>query len=268
MVRQPAVAGEFYEGSAETLKQQVEECLDRGVAKQDVLGCVCPHAGYMFSGGVAGAVLSSINIPKRVLILSFSHRGAGARYAVWPKGPWRTPLGDVPVDECTTTKLLEDTKTLVADPEPFMYEHSGEVMLPFLQVLRPDVEVVMVSVYPASPIEDLQAIGAEIASTIGAAKTPVLVLASSDMTHHAPARHAQKMDGLAIDRMLALDEGGLLRVVMQNDISMCGVCPVVAAIACVKKLGAKTGRLVRYATSGDVTGDRSSVVGYAGVVFA
>ena len=267
MIRQPVVAGQFYRGNAEALRADVENHLDRSAEKEDVLGCVCPHAGYMYSGDVAGAVLSAINLPKTVMVLSFSHRLLGIRYAIWPDGAWRTPLGDVRVEEGLASRLVEGSSVLEADTEAFAFEHSGEVMLPFLQVLRPDVHVVMLSVSPVSPLDDLQILGHELAKTLKAAEAKPLLLASSDMTHHEPAAAAEKQDKLAIDKMLALDETGLFKVVRERDISMCGVCPVVATMACVKALGATSARLVRYETSAKTTGDTSSVVGYAGLLF-
>jgi len=267
MIRQPAVAGQFYEGHPDALKVDVESHLDRSAQKEDALGCVCPHAGYMYSGDVTGAVLSAVNIPKTVVVISFSHRGIGERYAVWPDGAWKTPLGKVPINEPLASKLLKGSSLLVADTETFAFEHSGEVMLPFLQVLRPDVDVVMVSIYPVSPLDDLQTIGREMGTAFTETEAKPLVLSSTDMTHYASAATAEKQDGLAIKQMLLLDEARLFEVVRDNDISMCGVCPVVVMMACVKKLGATIARLVRYENSGKATQDDSSVVAYAGLIF-
>ena len=267
MIRQPVVAGQFYRGNPEALRADVEGHLDRSAEKENVLGCVCPHAGYMYSGDVAGAVLCAVNIPKTVMVLSCSHRLLGGRYAVWPEGAWQTPLGDVPVNEALASAVVKGSSLLEADTEAFAFEHSGEVMLPFLQVLRDDVDVVMLSVSAISPLDDLQTIGHELAGTLGATDPKPLLLASSDMTHHEPAATAEKQDKLAIDKMLALDETGLFKVVRERDISMCGVCPAVVTMGCVKALGATSARLVRYETSAKTTGDTSSVVGYAGLIF-
>lgn len=267
MIRPPAVAGQFYERHPDALREDVEARLDRHAAPVEAFGCVCPHAGYVYSGAVAGAVLSAVKIPKTVVVMSFSHRGTGARYAVWPDGAWRTPLGDVPVDAGLASSLIAGSALLKSDTEAFAHEHSGEVMLPFLQVLRADVEVAMVSIYPVAPFRDLQTIGREMAAVLKELSPRPLVLASTDMTHHLPADVAEKQDRQAIERMLALDAAGLYDVVREKDISMCGVCPVAAAITCVKELGAKTARLVRYENSSKATGDRSSVVAYAGLIF-
>ena len=267
MIRPPAVAGQFYERRPDALLEDVRGRLDPSASPVDAVACVCPHAGYLYSGDVAGATLSSVKIPKTVVVLSFSHRGMGARYAVWPDGAWRTPLGDVPVNEALASKLLDASERLEADTEAFAHEHSGEVMLPFLQALRKDVEVVMVSVYPASPLGELQALGGEMAAALKGENPRPLVLASTDMTHFESAAVAEKQDRLAIDAMLKLDEAALFRVVRDRDISMCGVCPVTVAIACAKGLGAKSARLVRYENSGKATGDYDSVVAYAGLTF-
>jgi len=267
MIRRPAVAGQFYEGHADALRRDVERHLDASAEKEDVLGCVCPHAGYMYSGDVAGAVLSSVNIPPTVVVVSFSHRGLGEHYAVWPEGSWQTPLGEVPIDADLVGKFLDASTLLDADTDAFSFEHSGEVMLPFLQVLRPDVKVVMISVYPIAPLGELQAIARDLAGVLAGVTPKPLLVASSDMTHHESAASAEKRDRLAIDEMLKLDEAALYRVVRDHDISMCGVCPAVVVIACAKALGATEGKLVRYENSGKATGDRSSVVAYAGLVF-
>jgi hypothetical protein len=267
MIRQPVVAGQFYEGHPDALRKDVESRLHPAARKEVALGCVCPHAGFMYSGYVTGAVLSAIHVPKTVVVVSFSHRGLGERYAVWPTGAWKTPLGNVPINEPLTSKLLKGSSLLVGDTETFAFEHSGEVMLPFLQMLKPEVDVVMVSVYPVSPLEDLQTIGREMAAAFREAGAKPLVLASTDMTHYAPAATAEKQDRLAIREMLRLDEAGLYDVVRDNDISMCGVCPVVVTMTCVKELGATTARLVRYENSGKATHDTSSVVAYAGLIF-
>ncbi len=267
MIRPPAVAGQFYERHPDSLRKDVESRLERSVSPEAAFGCVCPHAGYVYSGDVAGAALSAAAIPKTVIVLSFSHRGVGARYSVWPDGAWRTPLGDVPVNAELASKLTQGSALLKADTEAFAYEHSGEVILPFLQVLRADVEVVMVSVYPIAPLPQLQAIGREMAAVLKGEKERPLLVASTDMTHHLPADAAKKADRPALDAMLALDETRLYNVVRDNDISMCGVCPVTAAIACVKALGATSARLVRYENSGKATGDYDSVVAYAGLLF-
>ena len=267
MIRKPAVAGQFYEGNPDALRADVEKHLDPSAAKRDVFGCMCPHAGYMYSGDVAGAVLSSINIPETVIVVSFSHRGFGERYAVWPDGAWQTPLGDVAVDADLAAKLIDASPLLSGDTDAFMLEHSGEVMLPFLQVLRPDVKVVMVSVSPIAALPELQTLGSDLATALQGVTPRPLLVASSDMTHHQSASAAEKQDRLAIDQMLKLDEVALYNVVRDRDISMCGVCPTVMVIACVKALGATGGTLVRYENSGKATGDRASVVAYAGLVF-
>ena len=266
MIRPPAVAGQFYERNPEALRRDVESRLDRKAAPAAAFGCVCPHAGYVYSGDVAGATLSAAKIPPAVVVLSFSHRGMGARYALWPEGAWQTPLGDAPVDEALTAKLLDGSSLLEPDVAAFAHEHSGEVILPFLQVLRPDVRIVMVSVYPASPLKHLETLGREMAEILCQEKERPLLVASSDMTHHMPAPDAERMDRMAVDAMLRLDPAGLFRVVQEHDISMCGVCPVTAMLVSAKALGATSARLVRYENSGKATGDYDSVVAYAGVV--
>jgi hypothetical protein len=265
MIRPPAVAGQFYERDAPSLLDDVQSRLDPSASPAKAYACICPHAGYVYSGDVTGATLSAVAIPKTVIVLAFSHRGLGERYAVWPGGAWRTPLGEVPVDEDLAARLIAGSSLFKSDEMAFSHEHSGEVMLPFLQVLKPDVQIVMVSVHPFAPLRQLLTLGREMAAVLQEADPRPLLLASTDMTHHLSASEAERMDRPAIDAMLRLDEAELYSVVQSHDISMCGVCPVVVTITCAKALGATGARLVRYENSGKATGDYDSVVAYAGL---
>lgn len=266
-VRQPAVAGQFYPASRNALHHEVESLIDSKAVKVDAFGVVSPHAGYIYSGSVAGSVLSSIKPKKTYVILGPNHTGLGERFGVDTSGAWKTPLGDVGVDRALAGAIMNETGLVRYDNLSNMHEHSIEVQLPFLQVLQEAFTFVPIVVSYAS-LAAYQEVGRAIAAAVkglGLAGL-VTVVASSDMTHYEPEASAKKKDAAAIEAVLALDERALVERISALDISMCGYAPTAIMIAAAKKLGASGARLVRYQTSGDTSGDYSSVVGYAGIV--
>lgn len=265
MDREPAVAGRFYGSEARGLAREVDAFLAGGSAPAPApaLGLVAPHAGYLYSGAVAGAVYGQVAVPARVIILGPNHTGLGRRVALWPAGGgWRTPLGTVAVSGPLTAALAEDA-AVHEDRAAHLREHSLEVQVPFLQRARPGVEIAALCLGPldVDGCEDLGRTVAAAARAHGA-----LVVASSDMSHYLPAATARRLDRRAIDRVLALDPAGLLETCRREDITMCGVVPATVMLFAARELGATRAELVRYATSGDVTGDDAEVVGYAGLV--
>jgi AmmeMemoRadiSam system protein B len=262
--RDPAVAGSFYPGRRATLERDVAAllALPAGAAPTAATGVVAPHAGYVYSGAVAGATYARVAVPARAVVLCPNHTGLGARVSLWPGGAWRTPLGDVPVD-AELTAALSACPLVEEDRAAHRREHAAEVQLPFLQALRPDVRVAVLCLGPLSGVE-AERLGEAIAGVLRT--IPALLVASSDMSHYVAAAQARRLDRLAIERILALDAAGLHRVVHEEGISMCGVVPVTVMLAAARALGARAAELVRYATSGDVTGDDRSVVGYAGAI--
>lgn len=265
MERQAVVAGSFYPDSAGEIKRMMERFIDPGAQKRDCVAVVAPHAGYVYSGRVAGATYSQVNIPARVVILAPNHTGMGARVSLYPGEAWHTPLGRVPVDVELNRLLLEKCDVIEEDERAHMREHSAEVHLPFLQYLKEDLKISVV-VISTQEFGVLSALGSAMAAALKGAGEPVLIVASSDMTHFESQNVANKQDQLAISRIEAMDPKGLLGTVTSNRISMCGVAPVTATLVASHELGAKSAKLVMYETSGDVTGDMSSVVGYAGVI--
>jgi MEMO1 family protein len=270
-VRQPAVAGRFYPGNAQHLRAAIETFTTTPAnasagpePKIHALGCVVPHAGYMYSGHVAGAVYRRLELPRRYVILCPNHTGMGEPLAVMSSGAWHTPLGDASIDEGFAEQLKSRLPLLSEDPEAHRYEHALEVQLPFLQVLAPGFRFVPITV-GTSNFEVLSALGVVVGSVAAEAGGPVLVVASSDMNHYESDSVTRVKDRRAIDQLLALDPRGLYDVVREADISMCGYGPAVVMLTAARKLGATRAELVRYATSGDVSGDRDMVVGYAGV---
>jgi MEMO1 family protein len=265
VVREPAVAGLFYPSQPETLLRDVRSYASPAKDKVRAIGCVAPHAGYMYSGHVAGAVYARLELPRRFVILCPNHTGAGEPLAIMSRGVWQTPLGDARIDEELATRLLAGFSYLTEDAGAHRREHALEVQLPFLQALLGDFSFVPIAVgvggYPA-----LAALGEALAATLAAEQDPPLIIASSDMNHYESDAVTRVKDHKAIERILALDPHGLYEVVGREDISMCGYGPTVAMLTAANRLGATSAELVKYATSADISGDKDRVVGYAGVV--
>lgn len=264
MTREPAVAGQFYPASRSSLETKLKELLDERAKREEALGVVSPHAGYMYSGPVAGALFSSVVIKKTALILGPNHTGLGAQFAIMTHGAWQMPLGKIEIEEELANTILNGSKFLEEDDNAHSDEHSIEVQLPFLQYLRNDIKLVPIILGHAD-VKTYNAIGDELADVIAKKRQDILIVASSDMTHYEPHDEAKAKDNKALDAILKLDPDTLMERVAKFNITMCGYAPVCALLACAKKLGAKSARLVRYQTSGDASGDYSSVVGYAGV---
>jgi len=257
MIRNPVVAGQFYPGTSSQLRAMIEALVDEKSVKEDVIGLVSPHAGYIYSGSVAGATISRIKFKDTFIIMGPNHTGMGKPFSIMTEGTWSTPLGEVEIDSELGKKILTISSHLG--------EHSIEVQLPFLQYFKKDIKIVpIIFAYSAGSV--YKEIGREIAQAVKELNKEVVIIASSDMTHYEPYETARKKDNQAIEAMLALDEDELLKRVEELNISMCGYAPVVSLISAAKELGATGAELVRYQTSGDTSGDYSSVVGYAGVL--
>jgi AmmeMemoRadiSam system protein B len=265
-VRKTAVAGTFYPASEAALKKDLSRYVPDIPDKKDVKGLLAPHAGYIYSGAVAGETYAGIRIPRRVIILCPNHSGLGASIAVMGEGAWETPLGEIPLDEETAHRLQERCGDVAFDSLAHSREHSLEVHLPFLHYLQPDVTFVPVCL-GTGRLSLLLELGDALADVVTASAEPVLLVASSDMSHFEPDEITRRKDAMAIAEMKELDPEGLHRVVNEQHISMCGYAPATAVMQACRRLGATRGELVRYATSGDISGDYSSVVGYAGMHF-
>lgn len=262
----PAVAGQFYPGTASGLSRALLELTREEKERLPAIGVVSPHAGYVYSGAVAGELFSSIQVPGRAVIFCPNHTGIGEDAAIMSRGAWRMPWGDVPVDEELAARLETACPLLREDASAHSREHAIEVQLPFLHRFRPDVRIVPVALGRLS-LEECRELGENVADAIeGDTERPLLV-ASSDMSHYVPDAVARKKDRMAIDRMLALDPEGLYRIVRTERISMCGVMPATVVLFAARRLGATSARLIRYATSGDVSREFDQVVGYAGLAF-
>ncbi|MHB1390356.1 MAG: AmmeMemoRadiSam system protein B [Thermoleophilia bacterium] len=263
-VRPPAVAGQFYPASQQQLTSMVEQLLGPGPATP-ALGVMTPHAGYIYSGAVAGEVYGAVAMTDTFVILGPNHTGLGPAAAIMTAGTWRLPGGDARVDAALAQSILDACPLLTADETAHQHEHSIEVQLPFLQYLKPALSFVPISLMLAD-FDSCRRIGDAIADVVRREERSVLIIASSDMTHYESQATAQEKDNLALARIQDLDPAGLMETVFANAISMCGVAPATVMLQACVQLGAQRARLVRYATSGDVTGDYSQVVGYAGVI--
>jgi AmmeMemoRadiSam system protein B len=264
-VREPAVAGRFYPGNAARLRADVESYLSPRLEGVPAIGCIVPHAGYVYSGQVAGAVFSRLQIPSSCIVLCPNHTGLGHPLAIMQEGAWRTPLGELPIDSALAERLLQAFPALADDSAAHRSEHAIEVELPFLQVAEPDVKFVPIAVGTGNLLL-LEHLGEALASVIEEHDEPVLIIASSDMNHYEDDATTLVKDRKAIDQILALSPRGLYETVMNESVSMCGFGPAVAMLTAAKRLGAQKAELVQYATSGDVSGDRETVVGYAGII--
>ncbi len=270
MIRQPAVAGRFYPSNATQLAREIDGYLSAEPAAQpaSAMGCVVPHAGIMYSGHVAGVVYARLALPRRMIILCPNHFAIGQRLAIFSAGAWRTPLGDAPVDSGLAEQLKRACPLLREDAEAHRTEHSLEVQLPFLQRRVAHFRFVPIALGTDrfDAFADLGRAIAEVVTASATAADPILVVASSDMNHYESEAVTRAKDRKAIDRILALDPRGLYDTVRGERISMCGYGPTATMLTAALALGATRAKLLRYATSGEVSGDYDRVVGYAGIV--
>ena len=262
MRRLPAVAGVFYPSSPAELKTVVHGFLSSvpDYAGRDYVAAIVPHAGYVYSGPVAAhayKALSNVD-PPNVVIVGPNHSGAGAAVSLWPDGDWVTPLGSIGVDADLAEKIINKSTFAVADYDAHIPEHSIEVQLPFLQCIYGDLSFVPIAML----YQDFDA-ARDLASSI---PLETLFIASSDFSHYVPADAGRERDLQAIDYIINLDTLGFYSYVCENDVSICGVGPVMAAMEFAKRQGAEA-ELLAFGNSGDATGDYDSVVDYAAIVF-
>jgi len=273
-LRRAQVAGSFYSGTKASLTSEIEKCFTHRlgpgrlpmlakIGERKVVGLVCPHAGYMYSGPVAAKSyfeLASDGKPSTIVILGPNHTGQGSGVSMMHEGVWETPLGQVEINRDVADAISAQSNIIDLDDRAHIYEHSIEVQLPFLQyVLQSKFDFVPICMM----MQDLET-STEVGKAVGRALEgkDALVVASSDMTHYEPADVAKRKDRLAIDAILALDDVKLQQTVESHRITMCGHGPVASTIIASKILNAKSADLLGYSTSGDITGDNSAVVGY------
>ena len=278
-IRRPSQAGMFYAGTAESLKKQIEECflhkLGPGkipkVARsgpRKVVGLICPHAGYVYSGPVAAHSyyrLARDGIPEVFVILGPNHMGYGSAIALMSEGIWRTPLGDIEIDYQTASKILRASEVIDIDDTAHRFEHSIEVQLPFLQYLYGSEFKFVPIAFLMQDLESSREVGRALAKALEGKNA--VIIASTDMTHYEPHEQAVRKDKLALSAVEKLNEEEFYSIIESYNISACGYGPVAALITAAKLLGVKKAEILCYKTSGDVTGDYSSVVGYASACF-
>jgi len=263
--RKPAVAGQFYEGSKARLEAQVAQYIVGGAVPEKVIGMVSPHAGLMYSGAVAGELYSRIEVPRTFVLIGPNHTGLGAPLAVMSFGQWDIPSGSVEVDFRLAELLLEYVDPLQEDEQAHLLEHSLEVQLPFIVHVAPAARIVPIVMGDTS-LESCRALGQGIGEAVRELDYSVVIVASSDMSHFISDGEARRVDRLAIDQIVSLAPEALHEVVRRHRITMCGCGPATALLYAAQVLGAKSAELVAYQTSGDVSGDRARVVGYAGIL--
>lgn len=270
MIRWPAVAGSFYSNDTDSLTEEVwlrikNNSENRPDEKIHAIGIVSPHAGFMYSGNVAGAVYSRIKIPETVILIGPNHTGLGERVSIMTEGIWRMPQGDVKIDNQLANKILQKSLFVKKDNRAHKKEHSLETQLPFLQFYRDEFKIVPICMMRLS-LKECEEIGHTIAEAVKQEGRDVLIVASSDMTHYETHEIASKKDKNAIDQILKLDAKELYNTVHDKNISMCGVNPTAVMLICANEIGAKNALLAKYMTSGEINGDMSRVVGYAGLI--
>jgi len=278
MIRKPAVSGSFYPSSPSSLDRILRALFEEASGAvprpnlsgpRAILGLMVPHAGYQYSGAVAAAGYSRLardGVPETFVLVGPNHWGLGPAVSVFPEGTWLTPLGAARVDS-ELAAIIASEGPAEADELAHLREHSIEVQIPFLQMIYgSDVRIVPIAMRDQSfeTSSSLAGVVREAAERLG---RDVVVIASSDMTHYEPQERAVRKDRWVLEALTSMDEREFYRRVVEGNVSMCGPGPAVVALVFSKLSGASRAELVRYSTSGDVTGDYLQVVGYASVVF-
>lgn len=265
MERKATVAGKFYPERAGDLKKEVTKYLKHDATPRKAKAAIAPHAGYVYSGEVAGKVFASVVVPEICIVLCPNHSGMGADCAIMTEGSWVIPTGIVPINTKIGKDLLESCSMIREDSTAHMREHSLEVQLPFLLERQPHLQFVPICLSRMN-LADCITLAETMAKTIELSEKPILIVASTDMNHYESQAITLEKDRMAIDKVLSLDATQLIGTCAEHRISMCGVIPAAVAILACKELGASKATLIEHKTSGDVSGDYDAVVGYAGFI--
>ena len=275
-VRTPAVAGMFYPKSSEELKSSIRNCflhkygpgkLPPSLEDKKIIGAICPHAGYEYSGSVAANSYYAISSqrPELVIIIGPNHWGIGRDIATMKEGVWQTPLGDVEIDSQYATEINKICKLIEIDSFSHTRDHCLEVQLPFLQEIFFHKFKILPLILIDQSHHATREVGKAIAKIAKIKKT--MIIGSSDFTHYEPNDFAHAQDKSLIEAIISLDVDKFYNILQEKQISACGYGAIASTMIACKELGASKGILNKYATSGDITGDKSSVVGYASIVF-
>lgn len=266
--RAAIVAGRFYPGDKAALRNVVETFLagnGDSTEKKAAWAVMLPHAGYMYCGDVIGKTLASVQLPKRLIVLSPNHTGFGTPFSVWPDGEWLTPLGAMPVDSGLAAEIIATGSGFQADFQAHLREHSIETLLPFLQIAVAGARIVPVTIGTQN-LQALKRAAAGLASVLSRPENrDVGIIVSSDMNHYENAELTLQKDGLALEQIRAMNPEKLLATVAANNISMCGAAPMALTLLTARLLGNYKAEVGAHGTSGAASGDYSQVVGYAGV---
>lgn len=265
MRRTSAVAGQFYQRTETKLTQQVKKYINSSAVKEHAIGIMSPHAGLIYSGPVAGEVYSAIEFPKTFVLIGPNHTGLGPKISIMASGEWEIPTGVFKIDETLAKKITANVPIISNDVQAHLFEHSLEVQLPFIAYFSKKPMILPITVMSAS-VEECRQIGEGIARSIIEAGYPAVIVASSDMSHYVSDDVAREKDQKAIEMIKELDPEGLYSTVVKERISMCGYLPATIMLFAAKALGAIEAKLIKYSTSGEVSGDYEHVVGYAGMI--
>ena len=265
MIRNSIVDGQFYPSDATKISKVIKEFGPREGAQISAKGIILPHAGYPYSGKVAITTVAKVLPKKKLLMLGPNHTGLGASFGLWDRGAWKTPLGQIEIDQDLAKVILDAGNSIRPDYLCHQQEHSIEVELPIIQHFFKEFKFVPIAC-KISNIQTYKKVAEQIVEAVKGDKENLLMVASTDLTHYESDSVARKKDREAIEAIINLDEKDLLQKVDKFNITMCGVAPVVVLILCLKKLGAKKSQVALYQTSGDVCGDKESVVGYVGII--
>lgn len=266
-IREPVVSGQFYPSSPSKLSTMIKNFTNFSNTKVSAKVVISPHAGYIYSGSVAGEVFAKVLIPNDIILLGPNHTGLGRRFSIMKECEWRIPLGNIIVNTELAELITKNFEKIEDDSLAHMGEHSLEVQLPFLYFINPKINIVPITIMYGTH-EELKLLGKAIAESIKSYKKDVLIVVSSDMSHYISHQEALNRDKKAIEKILNFDSKGLLDVCKRFDITMCGIFPAVVGIEAALSLNAKHANLVKYTTSGEVSGDYNHVVGYAGIIIS
>jgi len=261
IIRTPVCAGMWYPVS----KEEIKKYININSSKTDAIACICPHAGWIYSGNVAGEVYSKLNNYDTYIIIGPNHTGAGPDVSIFSEGIWKMPLKNVEIDTEIANNILKISEFAEQDLSAHIREHCIEVQIPFLQYFNVNFKIVPI-ILKTDVFEVCVDLANAIYTGIKNIKKRILIIASTDMTHYETLQYAKLQDNFAIEKILQLNAEGLVNVVLKKGISMCGVFPTATTILVAEKLGAETVQLIKYSTSGDITGDYDSVVSYAGFI--
>ena len=267
MIRKPIVAGQFYSSDSKDLKNEIKRLKPKDTAKISAKGIIMPHAGYICSGKVAAATVARIIPKNHIIILGPNHTGRGKDFSIFAEGKWETPLGSVEIDDTLAKSIINSGDIIEIDYLAHAREHSIEVELPILQYFFKDFRVVPITC-AASTIKTYREVAGQIFKAIKNNKDEILLIASTDMTHYENDSAVRRKDRLAIESIIRLESEELLKNITKENISMCGAPSVIILMECCRLMQAHKAEIVLYSTSGEVSGDDSSVVGYLGAVIS